>query len=304
MATRFMITGSNGLLGQKLINALAPNDEVELIATSRGANRARLQKGYTYVSMDVTVPEEARKVIHEYKPEVIIHTAAMTQVDDCETNPAKSHLMNVDAVRFVALPAHDVGAHFVHISTDFIFDGKYGPLTEEARPNPLSVYGKAKLESEEVVKRIMKSYSILRTILVYGLADEMSRSNIVLWAKESLENKKEIRVVNDQWRSPTLAEDLAQGCIMAGLKKAQGIFNISGEEVLSISDFVYRIAEFWNLQTDTMTEIDTKSLGQPAKRPARTGFIIDKAREELDYQPHSLEDGFQLIDDQLKARKH
>jgi dTDP-4-dehydrorhamnose reductase len=303
MKKRFLITGSNGLLGQKLINALVANDDVELIATSRGINRARLKSGYEYVPMDITEPHEVREVIHKYKPEVVIHTAAMTQVDDCESHPTKCHLMNVDAVRFLALACHDVGAHLVHVSTDFIFDGSYGPLTEEAKPNPLSVYGRSKWESEEIVKKIMKSWTILRTVLVYGLADEMSRSNIVLWAKDSLEKGKDIRVVSDQWRTPTLAEDLAQGCILAGLQKAQGVYNISGEELLSISDFVYRIAEFWKLDTSTITEINTNSLGQPAKRPPRTGFIIDKAKEELDFQPHTLEEGFQLIESQLAVRK-
>lgn len=303
MKRKFLVTGSNGLLGQKLINALAPNDEIELIATGRGENRARLRTGYEYVQMDITSPEQINKVLHEHRPEVVIHTAAMTQVDDCEKEPAKCHLLNVDAVRFLAVPCQEIKAHLVHLSTDFIFDGKYGPLTEEATPNPLSVYGKSKLESEEVVQRMMSSYSILRTVLVYGLADEMSRNNIVLWAKQSLEEGKAIRVVNDQFRTPTLAEDLAQGCIMAGLKKAHGVFNISGDELLSISDFVYRIAEFWKLDASNMTEISTDSLGQPAKRPPRTGFIIDKAREVLDYQPHSLEDGFNLIESQLAVRK-
>lgn len=300
---KFLITGSNGLLGQKLINALANDDEVILIATARGENRARLKEGYEFVSMDITSPEQVRTVIHAHRPDVVIHTAAMTQVDDCEKEPMKCHLMNVDAVRFLALACHDVNAHFVHVSTDFIFDGSYGPLKEEAKPNPLSVYGKSKLESEQVVQRIMKSWSIIRTVLVYGLADEMSRSNIVLWAKDSLEAGKPIRVVNDQYRTPTLAEDLAQGCILAGLKKAQGVFNVSGEELLSIADFVYRIADFWKLDTQLISEISSASLGQPAKRPARTGFIIDKAKDILDYQPHSLEKGFQLIDAQLAARK-
>lgn len=303
MKTKILITGSNGLLGQKLILALSPMTEVELIATSRGSNRSVVRESYTYLPLDITSAEEVLYVFTQIKPDVVIHTAAMTHVDQCELNPEECNELNVAAVQNVVDACAANHVHLVHLSTDFIFDGTHGPLDEEEMPNPVSIYGHSKLRAEEIVQAKLKSWSILRTMLVYGVADEMSRSNIVLWAKQSLEEGKPIKVVNDQFRTPTLAEDLAQACVLAALKKAEGVFNISGEELFSIAEFVYKIADFWQLDIGLIEEISTESFGQPAKRPPRTGFIIDKAKSILGYRPHSIQRGLQLVDEQLKRRE-
>ena len=302
MKQTFLVTGSNGLLGQKLTKQLVSDPEIDLVATGRGPDRNSLSKGYRYASMDITDKEMVRKVFVEFRPNVVIHTAAMTQVDDCEKQQELCELMNVRAVEYIASASEAIGAHLVHLSTDFIFDGSHGPLREEEEPAPLSIYGDSKKRSEEAVQELSSSWSILRTVLVYGLAEEMSRSNIVLWAKSSLEAGTPIRVVNDQFRTPTLAEDLAQACILAGKQKAQGVFHISGEELLSISEFVRRIAAFWDLDVSPMTEISTASLGQPARRPPKTGFIVEKAKKELGYSPRSIEEGLSLVHAQLNER--
>ena len=304
MKTKILITGSNGLLGQKLILAMSPMPEVELIATSRGANRSSFRDSYRYIPLDITSAEEVMHVFAQVKPDVVIHTAAMTHVDQCELNPKECNTLNVVAVQNVVDSCAVINAHLVHLSTDFIFDGTKGPLSEDEKPNPVSIYGHSKLKAEEIVQSGLKSWSILRTMLVYGVADEMSRSNIVLWAKQSLEDGKHIKVVNDQFRTPTLAEDLAQACVLASLKRAEGIYNISGEELFSIAEFVYKIADFWHLDTSLVEEISTQSLAQPAMRPPRTGFIIDKAKSILGYRPHSIQRGLQLVDEQLKRREN
>lgn len=164
----------------------------------------------------------------EYRPDCVIHTAAMTQVDDCEKDPNACRLNNVDAVRFVAEACEPWGTHLVHLSTDFVFDGQSGPYLEEDVPNPLSIYGQSKADAEQIIRQYAGPWSIVRTVLVYGLAADMSRSNIVLWVKKSLEEGRVIRIVSDQFRTPTLAEDLAEGCCQVALRKATGIYNISG----------------------------------------------------------------------------
>ena len=302
MKQTVLVTGSNGLLGQKLTKELASDPEIDLVATGRGSDRNSLSEGYRYATMDITNEEMVRHTLEEYRPKVVIHTAAMTQVDDCEEQQDLCELLNVHAVEYIARTSEAIGAHLVHLSTDFIFNGSHGPLNEEEEPMPLSAYGVSKMRSEEVVREQMSSWSILRTVLVYGLAEEMSRKNIVLWAKSSLEGGTPIRVVNDQYRTPTLAEDLAQACILAGKQRAQGIFHISGEELLSISDFVRRIAAFWDLDVTPMTEVSSASLGQPARRPPKTGFIVDKAKKELGYRPRSIEEGLRLVHAQLNER--
>jgi dTDP-4-dehydrorhamnose reductase len=147
-----------------------------------------------------------------------------------------------------------------------------------------------------------KSWSILRTVLVYGIVSDMSRSNIVLWAKGALESGKSINVVSDQFRTPTLAEDLALGCKLAADKKAQGVFNISGSDFMSIYDLVYKVADFWKLDKNLLNMSTSEGIKQPAKRPPITGFILDKARKELGYNPHTFEQGLVLLNEQLKQQ--
>ncbi|POY36697.1 NAD(P)-dependent oxidoreductase [Solitalea longa] len=300
MSKKVLITGSNGLLGQKLLDKLRNNSLYEIIATAKGEDRY-LESGYVYESLDVTNRSEVLNIMNQYRPDHVIHTAAMTNVDACESDKELCKLLNVDAVAYFIEACNTVGSHFIHLSTDFIFDGADGPYDEEALPNPLSYYGQTKLDSEELLKQSTVDYAILRTIIVYGVVKDMSRSNIVLWAKGALEAKKAINVVNDQFRNPTLAEDLAEACILAMEKRAQGVFNASGKDFMSILEIVERIADFWKLDKSLITPISAEGLNQPAKRPVKTGFILDKSTRELGYKPHSFEEGLAIVDKQLKA---
>lgn len=297
---KILVTGSNGLLGQKLVLKLAENKDVDLVATARGENRLSYTEGYTYASLDITNRDEAMDVITQHKPDVVINTAAMTNVDACEKDQEGCDDLNVKAVEYLIEACNQAEAHLLHLSTDFIFDGADGPYSEEAVPNPLSYYGRSKLTSEKLVEEHAKSWAIARTVLVYGVADKMSRSNIVLWAKGALEKGSPISVVNDQWRTPTLAEDLADGCIAIALKKAVGYYNLSGDDFMCIDELVKRVAAFWKLDDSIMSTVSSETLNQPAKRPPRTGFILDKAKMDLGYKPHTFEEGLAVVDEQLK----
>ena len=127
----------------------------------------------------------------------------------------------------------------------------------------------------------------------------MSRSNIVLWAKSALEKRQKLTIVNDQFRSPTLAEDLAKGCILIAEKEAEGIYHLSGKDTMSIVELVRRVAKYYNLDQSFIEEISSASLNQAAKRPPRTGFVIDKAVAELGYNPVSFEQGIRFLETQL-----
>lgn len=298
---KILITGSNGLLGQKLVHKLKADKNVELIATSRGANRLKDQEAYQYHSLDITSKQEVDTLLDELKPDVVINTAAMTNVDACEHDKEGCRKLNVDAVQYLVEACIRNACHLVHLSTDFIFDGKNGPYTEEAEPNPLSYYGKSKLAAEEVILKSEVKAAILRTVLVYGIAEDMSRSNIVLWAKGALEKAQPINVVDDQFRTPTLAEDLADGCILAARKKAEGIYNISGKDQLSIIEIVKEVADYWQLDKSVISAVSSTTLNQAAQRPPITGFVLDKSRKDLGYEPHSFKEGLQVVDEQMKA---
>ena len=297
---RILITGSNGLLGQKLIAALRDDDGTDLIATSRGEDRSTDPLGDRYRSLDITDKAAVQAVFDEVRPEVVIHTAAMTNVDACELDPGACHLQNVEATRFLVDAARELDSHFIFLSTDFIFDGKAGPYREEDEPAPLSVYGRSKLEGERLVQESgLPRWAIARTIIVFGTAPGLSRSNVVLWAKQALEKGDPIRVVDDQWRMPTLAEDLADGCIRIARQGATGIFHLSGPDGMSILELVERVGAFFGLDTTMVTPVKSDTLGQPARRPPRTGFVLDKARRELGYAPHTFEEGLAILRDQL-----
>lgn len=304
---KILITGSNGLLGQKLVYKLRNRAGVTCIATARGENRLVQQEGYLYEALDITDQEQVRAVFGKYLPDVVINTAAMTNVDACETDREGSWLLNATSV------AYQVGAletlkqkqegyrpHFIHLSTDFIFDGTHGPLDEQELPNPLSYYAEGKLEAERIVQASSLDWSIARTVLVYGIVDNMSRSNIVLWVKSSLEQGKVIHVVDDQFRTPTLAEDLADGCILIAEKRALGIYNVSGPDFYSILELAHVVADYYGLDKSLIRPSKSADIKQPARRPPVTGFIIDKARKDLGYQPHSFTEGIRILEDQIR----
>lgn len=303
---KILITGSNGLLGQKLTDILIRRNQdnqatkITLLATSRGQNRNPKTDGYTYLDLDVTNPDMARQIIAKHVPDVIIHTAAMTNVDSCETNPQACYALNVDAVASLAALAEEYKIHLIHLSTDFIFDGEKGPYKEEDTANPLSVYGKSKLLSEQAVQAMQGPWTILRTILVYGVIADPSHSNIVLWAKASFEQQKHLRVINDQSRMPTLVEDLAEACIACALGHHQGIYHISGPDLLTIDQIIAEVADFWKFDHALIETIDTKTLNQAATRPPRTGFHLDKAFKTWGYSPHTFREGLAIIERQLQ----
>ena len=296
---KVVITGSNGLLGQSLLNLLLDEkNKYEVYGFSKGENRSG-RNDFKYYSLDITNKEQLLKEIKKLQPNYIVNTAAMTQVDACENNKSACDTLNVDVVKWLAEICKKINAHLIHISTDFIFDGKKGWYTETDEPNPLSYYGLSKLKSEQVLEKLTINYTILRTILVYGKVYDMSRSNIVLWVKESLENKEEITIVDDQYRTPTYVNDLALACKISIDKNATGVFNIASSELLSIYEIAKQIAEVFNLDDSYIKPISTSTLNQTANRPIKTGFDLSKTNKELNFYPKTFKDDLQRFKETL-----
>lgn len=296
---KILITGSNGLLGQKLVKLLVKQPAVAVIATAIGKNRLSFSEGYQYLEMDITKPNNIAEVVEAVMPDVIIHTAAMTNVDQCEDEKAGCWTLNVEAVATLIDVCERHQIFLCHLSTDFIFDGEHGPYQETDLPNPISYYGQSKWKAEQLVQQAQTPWAIVRTVLVYGIADDMSRSNIILWVKNSLEANKAIKVVTDQLRTPTLAEDLAIGCWLVVEKEATGIFHISGKDFLSPYEMAIKTADYFKLDKTLISEANASNFTQAAKRPPRTGFILAKARTILNYNPVSFEEGIAFLAKQL-----
>lgn len=297
---KILITGSNGLLGQKVLSK-ALEENFEVIATSKGVDRLSMKnaKNYIYCDLDITNQKDVFCIIQKFKPQVIINTAALTNVDLCEDDQQLCDAVNVQAVKYLVEMCAKFNIHLIHISTDFIFDGKHGPYSELDIPNPLSYYGISKLKSEKLLTSSDINWTILRTIILFGVGQSLSRNNLILWAKHALENNQDLNIIDDQFRAPTLAEDLADACISAAKKKVYGIFHVSGKDIMSIFDIVKSIAKFFKLSTDRINKINSSVLNQKAIRPTKTGFVLDKAMTLLNYNPHSFNDSLEVIKTQL-----
>lgn len=293
---KVLLTGSNGLLGQKLVALLREQPGIEVVATSRGANKlAVIYPEVHFVSLDVTDAAQVQQVLAQEQPTHLIHTAALTQVDECEQNREACWQQNVAAVENLVHACTARQIHLTHVSTDFIFSGEEGPLAEDAVPAPINFYGESKLAAEQLVQASGGPWAIVRTVLVYGTAHQYGRTNIVTWVRDSLQAGKTIKVVGDQWRTPTLAEDLAQGCWLVAQQGAQGIYHISGNEMLTPYAMALRVADYLKLDKSLVERVDSSTFSQPARRPARTGFFINKAQDELGYRPHTFEEGIAWV---------
>lgn len=280
---KVVVTGSNGLLGQTLVKQLLEKgNQYEIHGLSRGENRSG-RDDFFYYDIDLTQRDKLVSLLKDITPDVIVNTAAVTQVDQCEDDKETCDLLNVEVVKWISQVATELDAYIVHLSTDFIFDGEKGNYKESDTPNPVSYYGLSKLKAEQVLESSKVDYSILRTILVYGQVYDMSRTNIVLWVRKMLTEKKEITIVNDQYRMPTYVEDLALGCVLAIEKRARGIFNISSSQLLSVYDIAVQVAKVFDLDNSLITPISSATLNQKAKRPPKTGFDLTKSSQELGY---------------------
>jgi len=292
---RILITGSNGLLGQKIVRQLLKR-KINFLATSQGENRNPNCPVAFFSSLDITKKNEIENCVKSFQPTAIINTAAMTNVDVCEEKETQCRTINVDAVKFLHEICTTQNIHLIHLSTDFVFDGLNGSYKETDERNPLSIYAKSKADSEDIfTKSNYDNWAILRTIIVFGQGENLSRSNIVLWAKDALQKSQELKIVDDQFRAPTWADDLAWACIQSAIINAKGIYHISGLETFSIFEMVKRIAKFYGANESLVVAVSSSTLNQKAKRPLRTGFILDKARKELGYNPMSFEDSLGRI---------
>lgn len=292
---RILITGSNGLLGQKIVKILSKRG-TQFLATSNGKNRNQDCPEDKYLEMDITNQVQINAVFSEYKPTHVIHTAALTNVDYCELNPVECQEVNVNATKKLWEEAQKINAHLQLLSTDFIFDGLKGNYKETDEPSAVSIYGQSKVDAEKIlINSNNTNWSIARTIIVYGTANNLSRTNIVLWSIDALTKGDPMKIIDDQFRMPTWADDLAWGCIEICNRNKTGIFHLCGPELMAVNEIVFRIAKHLGKSTDNVEIISSSTLNQPAKRPPRTGFDLSKSKTELGYNPKTIEETITIL---------
>jgi len=293
---RIFVTGANGMLGQRTVEFYSGMNKIELLACSIEENP--FSDITEYIQCDISNREKIKKVIYDFCPDYIINTAAFTNVDLSEKQREGTWKANVKGVEFITEAARVIDAHVIHISSDYIFDGKEGPYDENAIPNPLGYYGRTKLASENVLKIGGVIYTIVRTNVLYGFSLN-SRPDFVRWLVSELSIGNNVSIVDDQVNNPTFIEDLVQGINKIIEFKKLGIYNIGGKEFLSRYNFAKIIAAFFNLSENLITPIKTKELNQQAKRPLNSGLITLRAETELGYKPHTINESLALMKREL-----
>ncbi len=292
---RILITGANGMLGQRTIFNLALAKNYELLGVS--LEDESVFSNVDYKCVDLTSRDDFKQVVYNFCPDFIINTAAFTNVDLSETERETAWKVNVKGVEYIAEAARVIDAHVIHISTDYVFDGKRGPYSEKSRTNPLGYYGRTKLASENVLKTSGVFNTIIRTNVLFGIAD--SRPDFVRWVVSSLRAGKEIRIVTDQINNPTFIDDLVQAISKIIEFKKHGLYNIGGREFLSRYDFTIKIADYFQLDKSFIKKIVTEDLNQPAKRPLKSGLLTIKAESEFGFKAHSIEESLAIMEKEL-----
>jgi len=284
---KILVTGVNGLVGNSIIKVLSKSNH-EVFKSSRRV------EGLAEYKVDITSRDDLELFFEKFDPDVVINSAAMANVDLCETEKRSCDDININGVRNLVDVCVKYNCHLTHISTDYIFDGQKesGIYLESDSPNPQSYYAKSKLEGEEIITSSNLKYSILRTILVYGIHKKL---NIVTFIKKSLEEGNNVNLVDDQIRMPTYVDDLASACVIASEKNAIGIFNVCGPEQMSYLEIGIRIADHFSLDKKLINHVKTKDLNQSALRPFKTGFDLEKSIRFLGYNPTSFNKSLDLM---------
>lgn len=274
---RYLITGCNGLLGQKLL-ASAPAD-AEILRTDLQENGVGPDDS-PYRRMDLGEQAETARLVRDFKPDWVINAAGFTNVDAAEKERELCWRANVTAVENLLHACRRHHARLAHVSTDYIFDGKNGPYREEDRPDPIGYYGKSKLAGENVLRASNLHYAVARTMVLYGRAVNI-RPNFVTWLIDKLKKGESVRIVDDQFGNTTLAEELAEGIWRIAALDASGFYHIAGREIIDRYHFALLIAEVFDLDPGLIARIKTADLGQAAPRPMKSGLRVDKAMQQL-----------------------
>jgi dTDP-4-dehydrorhamnose reductase len=286
---KILITGANGFLGQHLTLYLSSKG-FDIVASGRGNCKIPQLSDFGYQVLELTDEETVKNIVSTLRPDIIVHTAAMSKPDECDRKRDECILNNVTATAYLVEAANTVDASFIYVSTDFVF-GEGGPHSEEDEPAPLNFYGQSKLMAEKMVTADAKQFAIMRPVFIYGEIWEGIRPTFLHWVRNNLEQGKPIKVVNDQHRTPTHVLDLCKGIEAMIRTKATGIYHLAGREILSPYEMAITVAEVLKLDKSLIESVTAETFPEPVKRARQSGLKIGKACNELGYCPMSFENG-------------
>jgi dTDP-4-dehydrorhamnose reductase len=286
---KILITGANGFLAQHLCKYFASKG-FEVHGTYRNKTALQDDQQIHYHFLELTDVSLVNSLLLEIKPTIIIHAAAMSKPDECNNDQEACIKNNVEVTKYLVDASSILNAHFIYLSTDFIF-GENGPHGEDDLPDPLNFYGTSKLMAEKLVKSSFILYTIVRPVFIYGPTWKGMRSGFIQWVADQLKAGNTIKVVNDQFRTPTFAQDICKGIEQIILHQKTGDFHLAGSEIYTPFQMALKVAELLGLDINLIEEVNSANFPEPVRRAKRSGLKIDKAIAELNYKPLSFEEG-------------
>ena len=286
---KIAIIGGNGFTGRRILQHLINKHDVAVASLHADINP---QEGYRFDTIDIADQIATTAWLDSICPEVVVNASALSVVDYCEQHQHEAYTINVEAVKHLAEYCQKKNCRLIHLSTDFVFDGKTTiPYTENDTPQPVNYYGKTKWWGEQAIAATCDNYAIARVEVVYGAPLKGQHGNIVHLVKTRLESGQSIRVVSDQFRSPTWVEDIAQAIELLLNSEHQGIYHICGNETMSVADIAMRVAQHFALDTTLIHPVTTEEMCEATARPLYSPMSTEKAQRELGYQPSPFEKG-------------
>ena len=296
-----LVTGAGGLVGGKVVEYLLKEgiEPVHAIYRHQPAVPVDTNGQLHQHVLDLTSSREVVQLIDSVRPRLVLHIAAMTNVDACEHTRSLAYAVNAACTSAIAQTCSAIGVRLLYVSTDYVFDGldKHpGPYAEDAPVHPLNYYGLTKLQGEEAVQMycMRTGWAICRTSVVYGLG-QTARPNFVLWLLHELRAGHTVSLVTNQFSTPTLVDHLATMLIAVGQRRGNGIYHTAGATCLDRWSFALQLAEAFDLDTSLLKPVTTAELQQRATRPQRCGLLCDRVNVELGIQPLSVRDGIDML---------
>ena len=291
---KFLVTGSAGLVGSQVVKDLTKQNH-----TVYSCYHDEKPSHGTSIQLDITDQDKIIQILQEIKPDRIIHLAAMTNVDQCETQQELAILLNAKSTEILAKQAAKQNIFFVYISTDYVFDGIKGMKKEDDSTNPLGFYGKSKLEGEFTLNKLASSWCIVRTGTPFGIHHK--KKSFPLWVKENLEAKKEIPVLVDQFTSPTYVPNLSKMLIEVATRQITGILHLSGATRISRYELAELVADKLSLDKKFLIQTNTDEMNWKAQRPRDSSFDVSLATEILNEKPQEIEHSLDLFINEIKS---
>lgn len=293
---KILITGASGLYGSKLAE----------LATARsytvysGYSRDKPAFG-TPIQFDVSDKNRVEEVFKKVNPDVVVHAAALTDVDKCELNKELAWRINVEGARNIAEAVKTCSAFLVYISTDYVFNGEAGWYEETDRADPVNYYGLTKLKAEELVEDLVEEYCIARASVIYGSTPAAGKINFALWVLNKLKNNEQVKIVTDQWNSPTLNTNLAGMTLEILERKLTGTFHLSGATRINRYDFTKLMAQIFNLDVNLINPCSSAGFSWAAKRPRDSSLKTAKAEQTLQNKPLPIKQALERMKQELSG---